>query len=52
MGRMENPLTLSVFYIPTCPWIWVMDCDESEDPSLAILDTMDEEFHRKTMVAR
>jgi hypothetical protein len=28
-----------------------MDAVESDDPSLAILDAIDEEFHRKNMVA-
>jgi hypothetical protein len=31
---------------------WVLDGDEGDDPSLAILDAIDEEFHWKTMVAR
>jgi hypothetical protein len=26
---------------------WAMDGDEGEDPSVAILDAIEEEFHRK-----
>jgi hypothetical protein len=29
---------------------WAMDSDEGEDLSLAILDAIEDEFHRKTMV--
>jgi hypothetical protein len=34
------------------PLDWAMDGDEGEDPSLAILDAIEEEFYRETMVAR
>jgi hypothetical protein len=37
---------------PDMPLDWALDGDEGEDPSLEILDAIDEEFHRKTMVAR
>jgi hypothetical protein len=50
---MENPCPypLGVLH-PDMSLDWVMDGDEGEDPSLAIVDAIDEEFHRKTMVAR
>jgi len=34
------------------PLDWAMDGDEGEDPSLAILDAIEEEFHQETMLAR
>jgi hypothetical protein len=36
---------------PDMPLDWALDGDEGEDPSLTILDAIDEEFHRKTLVA-
>jgi hypothetical protein len=37
---------------PGMPLNWAIDGDEGEDPSLAILNAIEEEFHRKTMIAR
>jgi len=46
----ESPYPLGVLH-PDMPLDWTLDGDEGEDPSLAILDAIDEEFHWKTMVA-
>jgi hypothetical protein len=46
----ESIYPLGVLH-PNMPLDWVLDGDEGEDPSLAILDVIDEEFHQKTMVA-
>jgi hypothetical protein len=34
------------------PLDWALDAVEDEDPSLAILDAIEEDFHRKVKVAR
>jgi hypothetical protein len=34
------------------PLAYAIDGDEGEDPSLATLNAIEEEFHRETMVAR
>lgn len=34
------------------PLDWVLDGVEDEDPSLAILDAIEEDFHREVKVAR
>jgi hypothetical protein len=47
----ESPYPLGVLY-PDMPLDWAMDGDEGEDPSLTILDAIEEEFHWKIMVAR
>jgi hypothetical protein len=52
MGKMEYPLILWVFFCPTCPLDWAWDGEEDEDLSLAILDAMEEDFHRETKVVR
>jgi hypothetical protein len=46
----EFPYRLGVLH-PDIPLDLALDGDEGEDPSFAILDCIDEEFHRKTMVA-
>jgi hypothetical protein len=46
----ESPYPLGVLH-PDMPLDWALDGDEGEDPSLTILDAIDEEFHRKTLVA-
>jgi hypothetical protein len=46
----ESPYPLGVLH-PDIPLDLALDGDEGEDPSFAILDCIDEEFHRKTMVA-
>jgi len=44
MGRIERH--------PDMPLDWAMDGVHGKDPSLAILDAIEEEFHREKMIAR
>jgi hypothetical protein len=37
--------------LPDMPLDWAWDDEEDEDPSLAIPDAMEEDFHRKAKVA-
>jgi hypothetical protein len=46
----ESPYPLGVLH-PDIPLDLALDGDEGKDPSFAILDCIDEEFHQKTMVA-
>jgi hypothetical protein len=51
MGRMEkSPFPLGILH-PDMPLDWAMDGVHGEDPSLAILDAIEEEFHREKMIA-
>jgi hypothetical protein len=47
----DSPYPLGVLHLDM-PLDCALDGDEDDDPSLAILDAIDEEFHWKTMVAR
>jgi hypothetical protein len=46
----ESPYPSGVLH-PDMSLDWALDGDEGDDPYLAVLDAIDEEFHRKTMVA-
>jgi len=54
LGRMETPLTpwVSVLLTPDMPLDWVSNGVEDEDPSFAILDAIEENFHRVKKGAR
>jgi hypothetical protein len=45
-GRGRFPLPFG-FFPPNMPLDLVLDGDEEEDPSLAIMDAIEEDFHRK-----
>jgi hypothetical protein len=47
----DSPYPLGVFH-PDMPLDWVLDSDEDKDPSLAILDAIEDDFHREAKVAR
>jgi hypothetical protein len=47
----ESPYPLSVLH-PNRPLDWAMDGGHGEVPSLAIVDAIEEEYHRETIVPR
>jgi hypothetical protein len=47
----ESPLPLGILH-PDMPLDWAMDGVHGEDPSLAIMDAIEEEFHRERIIAR
>jgi hypothetical protein len=46
----DSPYPLGVFH-SDMPLDWALDGNEDEDPSLAILDAIEEDFHREAIVA-
>jgi hypothetical protein len=45
----ESPFPLGILH-PNMPLDWAMDGVHGEDPSLAILDAIEEEFHWEKMI--
>jgi hypothetical protein len=47
----ESPFPLGILH-PDMPLDWAMDGVHGKNPSLAILEAIEEEFHREKMIAR
>jgi len=45
-------LTPWAFFLPTYTWEWESDGAEDEDSALALLDAIEEDFHRGSMGKR